>query len=392
MKRLIAGLLLLLPSFAFAAAYGPGGGSSGGTPGGTPNSVQINSAGAFGGLSVVNSAVVVTDINGVPSESTTLPSGLTIPSATLTTPNIGVATATTLNGLTISTSTGTLTITNGKTVAFSNGITFAGTDGTTMTFPTTSATIARTDASNTFTGHQTIEGVTSTGATGSGNFVFSSSPTFTGTATFSGSTATIDNSSASNQGTFSGSGGKGWNLTGPFQLSGTFADHNGATSFGSNLQVLKTNGSGTLTYSGDVASYTMYLGGSPGTVAASATIYAGFMPSASSLTNQGRYKVYVPKTGTIKTIIFEVFAGGGDAGHSITLDVWLNNATSVGSSTIVSNAAGPGFVAATGLSQAVTGNGTSGDSIELRLAAPSGMTSITSTVLACYVYIETTVP
>lgn len=35
--------------------------------------------------------------------------------------------------------------------------------------------------SPTFTGHPTIEGVTSTGATGSGNLVFSGSPTFTGT-------------------------------------------------------------------------------------------------------------------------------------------------------------------------------------------------------------------
>lgn len=48
-----------------------------------------------------------------------------------------------------------------------------------MTFPTTSATLARTDAGNTFTGHQTIEGVTATGATGTGNMVFSITPTFT---------------------------------------------------------------------------------------------------------------------------------------------------------------------------------------------------------------------
>lgn len=41
------------------------------------------------------------------------------------------------------------------------------------------ATVARTDAANTFTGHQTIEGVTSTGATGTGKFVFDTSPTFT---------------------------------------------------------------------------------------------------------------------------------------------------------------------------------------------------------------------
>jgi len=72
-------------------------------------------------------------------------------------------------------------VTNSKRLYVSNSLILAGTDATTMTFPTTSATIARTDAANTFTGHQTIEGVTSTGATGTGNLVFSASPTFTGT-------------------------------------------------------------------------------------------------------------------------------------------------------------------------------------------------------------------
>ena len=49
-----------------------------------------------------------------------------------------------------------LSITAGKTPAITNSITFSGTDGTTMTFPTTSATIARTDALQTFTGVQTF--------------------------------------------------------------------------------------------------------------------------------------------------------------------------------------------------------------------------------------------
>lgn len=83
-----------------------------------------------------------------------------------------------------------IVVVSGKAATFNNSITFAGTDSTTMTFPSTSATIARTDAANTFTGHQTIEGVTTTGATGTGNLVFSASPTFTGTltcATFSAS-------------------------------------------------------------------------------------------------------------------------------------------------------------------------------------------------------------
>lgn len=47
----------------------------------------------------------------------------------------------------------------------------------TVTLPDASFTVARTDAANTFTGHQTIEGVTSTGATGTGAFVFATSPT-----------------------------------------------------------------------------------------------------------------------------------------------------------------------------------------------------------------------
>lgn len=46
--------------------------------------------------------------------------------------------------------------TSGKSLSLNNTLTLAGTDGTTMTFPSTSATIARTDAANTFTGVQTM--------------------------------------------------------------------------------------------------------------------------------------------------------------------------------------------------------------------------------------------
>lgn len=106
------------------------------------------------------------------------------------------------SGLTLTPSTGTITITNAKTLGVTNSLTLSGTDGTTMTFPTTSATLARTDAANTFTGHQTIEGVTTAGATGTGNLVFATSPTISGlsvntinkvaiTAPATGSTLTI---------------------------------------------------------------------------------------------------------------------------------------------------------------------------------------------------------
>jgi hypothetical protein len=79
-------------------------------------------------------------------------------SPTLVTPILGVASATSLNkvALTAPATNATLTIAEGKTLTVSNSLTIAGTDATTMTFPTTSATIARTDAANSFTGDQTL--------------------------------------------------------------------------------------------------------------------------------------------------------------------------------------------------------------------------------------------
>lgn len=59
--------------------------------------------------------------------------------------------------LTINTNSGTLAFgAASKTLTINNSLTLSGTDGTTMTFPSTSATIARTDAANTFTGVQTF--------------------------------------------------------------------------------------------------------------------------------------------------------------------------------------------------------------------------------------------
>jgi hypothetical protein len=52
----------------------------------------------------------------------------------------------------------TLAGVDAKTLTVNNSLTLAGTDATVMTFPTTSATIARTDAAQTFTGDQTYSG------------------------------------------------------------------------------------------------------------------------------------------------------------------------------------------------------------------------------------------
>jgi hypothetical protein len=77
---------------------------------------------------------------------------------TLVTPVLGVATATSVNKVTITApaTSATLTIANSKTLTANNSITLAGTDSTTMTFPSTTATIARTDAGQTFTGTQLL--------------------------------------------------------------------------------------------------------------------------------------------------------------------------------------------------------------------------------------------
>lgn len=94
---------------------------------------------------------------------------LTLPAATDTVADLAGTQAFTnksYNGNTWTAGTGTLTLAAGKTLTASNSLTLAGTDATTMTFPTTSASIARTDAANTFTGTQTFGAITSTGIIG----------------------------------------------------------------------------------------------------------------------------------------------------------------------------------------------------------------------------------
>lgn len=91
---------------------------------------------------------------------TNLFTNATLTNPTMTTPTLGVASATSVNkvAITAPATSATLTIANGKTLTCNNSITFAGTDATTMTFPGTDASIARTDAAQTFTGTQTFAG------------------------------------------------------------------------------------------------------------------------------------------------------------------------------------------------------------------------------------------
>jgi hypothetical protein len=175
------------------------------------------------------------------------------------------------NGLTVTASTGTLTIGNGLTETFNNTLTFAGTNGTTETFPTTSATIARTDAANTFTGTQTIGALVAT--TFNGNTLTTGSSTFTGTAaqtyTFPTTSATIARTDAANT------------FTGHQTIEGTATT--GAT--GSNLLVFATSPTLTTPVLG-AAAYSTLAGGNiaptTGTGAASISLAAGTAPTTPS--------------------------------------------------------------------------------------------------------------
>ena len=75
-----------------------------------------------------------------------------------TTPSTAVVTSINKMAITAPATSSTLAVADGKTLTANKTLTLDGTDGTTQTFPTTSATIARTDAAQTFTGNQSFSG------------------------------------------------------------------------------------------------------------------------------------------------------------------------------------------------------------------------------------------
>lgn len=140
-----------------AGAVAVGGITGLGTGVGAALAVNVGSAGAF---------VTFGGALGSPSSAGTLPAhtlGGTVSGGGQQLNNVIIGTVTplagsftTVNGNTITTGTGTLTLGAGKTTTFDHTSTFTTTDAQTYTFPTTSATLARTDAANTFTGVQSM--------------------------------------------------------------------------------------------------------------------------------------------------------------------------------------------------------------------------------------------
>lgn len=151
-------------------------------PSGTPVTNQITKANFYGGTNVsqvvgttetqtitgktftspkINENVALTatatQLNysvGVTSAiQTQLDAKASLISPSFTTPTLGVATATSINKVTITApaSSATLTIANGKTLTVSNTLTLAGTDSTVMTFPSTTDTVVTLTATQVLT-------------------------------------------------------------------------------------------------------------------------------------------------------------------------------------------------------------------------------------------------
>ena len=108
--------------------------------------------GAGGDLGYDSATGIFSFTDAVTLTNTVTLTNKTLTSPTLTTPELGVATATSINGLTVTTTTGTLTLANSSTLvtagAFSTTLTATAT--TDVTLPTT-GTLATLDGAETFT-------------------------------------------------------------------------------------------------------------------------------------------------------------------------------------------------------------------------------------------------
>lgn len=146
----------------------------------TPLSVAQGGTGAvtLTGILLGNGTSAVTVLSSTGTGNVVRTTSPTITSATLVTPSLGVATATSINGVTITSSTGVLTLTNSKTLTVSDSatlatnaitlgggevITFSATNAlslltsgsTAMTFPAVTDTVAVLGTAQTYTATKT---------------------------------------------------------------------------------------------------------------------------------------------------------------------------------------------------------------------------------------------
>jgi hypothetical protein len=139
-----------------------------------PGGIPVASTSVLGGVKVDGTTITIN--NGVIS--------IPLLSPTLTTPTLGVASATTINKVAITTPANgsTLTIADGKTLTASNTLTFTGTDLSSVNFSSGGTVVYTSNKLSVFAATTSTELASIiSDETGSGLLVFSASPTFTGT-------------------------------------------------------------------------------------------------------------------------------------------------------------------------------------------------------------------
>ncbi len=195
---------------------------------------------------------------GVISDETGSGSLVFATSPTLTTPTLGVATATSINKVTITApaTSATLTIANGKTATINNTLTFNGTDSSTIAFGAGGTVVYTSNKLSALSSTTSSElaGVISD-ETGSGVLVFGTSPTFTTSidsgatfGAFASSTALTLGYTGAAASTLNVSTGAVANATTKVINIGTGGAANSIT----NINFGASSGTGTATFNNDV--------------------------------------------------------------------------------------------------------------------------------------------
>lgn len=157
-----------------------------------------------------------------------------------------------------------------------------------------------------------------------------------------------------------------------------------AGSVGTSGQYLKSTATATAWTTPNLP-FTISGGAAAALLADGATYYVGDAPGGWN-TTEGRYALPLQIAGTIVSFATKIYGGTIGSSENVTVDIWLNNATSVGSHTQTWDSV-PKRTITSGLSQAVI----SGDYIELRVQSPTWVTN-PNISLWWQVYIKATPP